>query len=523
MDTKLLLVNSITLLYRESQQIGHTNNAAEDVLKVVNEVKTPELTLGREIKDRSSEVLMGLRETAYYMACQPFDTVYEPNELLQRLKLNVGDDDITFEALQAGIMPELSESALKRTCLNLKNQIRNFFREKEVTQLITQAFNAVKFNKTKITNMPAFVMDLTEKLAPYISNSLEKDPAVVDEVDFGHREQVVGMFQNVREADEGSTVLRLGLQGMNRMLDGGYRRGEAVVKAALPHNFKTGGSLTDFRHIAVYNTPQLRDPNKKPLLLRISFEDSLRENFTFLYEQFWTNEHKNDAVKTGPNLSGLSDEELADYFIPRMTATGFHIRMMRVNPSEWTYLDIQNKVLALEAEGFEVVALFLDYLAMVPTTGCIMTTAGSDIRDMFRRIRNFCAPRHILFHTPHQLSSDAKKLIREGTSNFVKVLPGKGYYDGSQRLDQELDLEIFQHIEYVNGKPYLTFQRGKHRKTRQTPRIDHYFAVPLHEVGNLLDDIDGPDTTLRKPGAGPIGSAREVNVFDFNDASASAW
>lgn len=517
MDIKLLLVNSITLLYRESQQVGHTNNAAEDVLKVVDEVKTPDMTLGREIKDKSSEVLMKLKETAYYMACQPLDHVYECHELMQRLKMDCGEDDITFEAFQAGLGPELSENALKRTCLNLRNQIRNYFRNRDVEKIITEYFSKVKFNKSKITSMPAMVMELREKLEPYTSNHIEKDPAVVDEVDFDKPEQVANIFQAVKEGEEGSTVLRLGLQGMNRMLDGGYRRGEAVVKAALPHNFKTGGSLTDFRHIAVYNTPVLRNPNKIPLLLRISFEDSLKENFQFIYEQFYTNEHRDDAIKTLPNLSVFEKEELADYIMPRMQATGFKIRMLRVNPSGWTYLDIQNKVLALEAEGFEVVALFLDYLAMIPTTGCIMTTAGSDIRDMFRRVRNFCAPRHILFHTPHQLSSDAKKLIREGQTNFVKVLPGKGYYDGSQRLDQELDLEIFQHIEYVNGNPFLTFQRGKHRKTRQTPRLDHYFAVPLHPVGNILDDVDGPDTTLRKPGAGPIGSPRENPVWSFNE------
>lgn len=516
MDLKLLLVNSITLLYRESQQVGHTNNAAEDVLKVVEEVKSPEMTLGREIKDRTSEVLMNLKETAFYMASQSHSAVYEPNELLQRLKMNCGDDDITFEALQSGILPELSENALKRTCINLRNQIRNYFREKDVVDIITKAFNKVRFNKTKIASMPGFVMELSEQLSPYISNHIEKDPAVVDEVDFSNQEEVANIFKSVKEAEEGNTVLRTGFQGKNRMLDGGYRRGEAVVTAALQHNFKTGGNLTDFRQIAVYNTPILRDPTKKPLLIRISFEDSLVENFTFLYDQFYHNEHRNDPHRISPDLNGFTKDELAEYVIPRMTANGFHVRMMRVNPSEWTYLDIQNKVLQMESEGFEVIALFVDYLAMVPTTGCINTTIGSDIRDMYRRMRNFCAPRHILFVTPHQLSSDAVKLVREGHNNLVKLLPGKNYYDGCQRLAQEVDLEIFQHIEYVNGKAYLTFQRGKHRKTRQTPRIDHYFALQLHDVGNLLDDIDGPDTTLRKPGAGPIGSSRETQVWDFN-------
>lgn len=520
MDTTFLLVSSITLLYRESQQVGHTNNAAEEVLKVVAEVKTPEMSMGREIKDRTSQVIINLKETAFYMASQPFDHTYEPNELLQRLKMNVGDDDITFEALTAGIVPELSENALKRTCLNLRNQIRNYFREKEVVEVITKAFNKIKFNKTKITSMPQFVMEVTEQLSPYISNTLERDPAVNDEVDFSKIEQVAGVFKTVKEADDGAAILRTGFQGKNRFLDGGYRRGEAVIgPAALPHNFKTGGNLTDFRQIAVYNTPILKNPLKKPLLLRISTEDTLRENFMFLYEQFYTNEHKNDPNLKGklPDLSSMTEDEMAAYFMPRMTATGFHVRMMSVNPSLWTYLDIQNKVLALEAEGYEVIALFIDYLAMIPTIGCITTTAGSDLRDMFRRMRNFCMPRSILFVTPHQLSQDAKKLIREGQTNFVKTLPGKGYYDISGRLDQEVDLEIFQHIEFVAGKPYLTLQRGKHRKTRQTPRIDHYFALPLHDVGNLLDDLDGPDTTLRKPGAGPIGSSRETPIFDFNN------
>lgn len=518
MDTRLLLVNSITLLYRESQQIGHTNNAAEDVLRVVEEVKAPEVSMGRDIRDRSTELLLALRETAYYMAIQPCDHVYEPNELMQRLKLNCGEDDITYEALQGGIMPELSENALKRTCINLRNQIRNYFRSKDVEKIISDAFSRVKFNKAKINSMPTFVMELAEKLAPYTTNTLEKDPAVVDEVDFDNPDQVANIFQAVKEGEEGGTILSLGIQGFNRMLDGGYRRGEAVISpAALAHNFKTGGNLTEFRQIAVYNTPILRDPTKKPLLLRISFEDSLKENFQFLYEQFYCNEHKHDEIKALPDLANLSKEELAQYIMPRMQANGFKVKMMRVNPSNWTYLDVQNKILALEADGYEVIALFLDYLAMLPTTGCIMTTAGSDIRDMFRRIRNFCSQRHILFVTPHQLSSDAKKLVREGTANLVKQLPGKGMYDGSQRLDQEVDLEVFQHIEFVNGKPYLTRQRGKHRKTRQTPMIDRYCAWPMQEIGNLLDDVDGPDTGLRKPGAGPIGGPRENPVWSYDE------
>jgi hypothetical protein len=282
---------------------------------------------------------------------------------------------------------------------------------------------------------------------------------------------------------------------------------------ALQHNFKTGMSLTLFRQIAVYNLPKLRDPTKKPLLLRISFEDSLKENFTFMYQQMYVNENKK-AV----DLSKVTEEEMSNYVIERLTRNGYHIRMMRVNPSGWTYLDVQNKVLELEAEGFEILLCELDYLPMIPTTGCIMTTIGSDMRDMYRRLRNFFSQRFITFLTPHQLSTDAKRLIREGHGDLVKLVNGKGYYDGCQRLDQEVDGELYQHIEVVNGKSYLTFQRCKHRKTRQTPMADRYFVLPFHAIGDLMDDVNGEDTTLKRPGGGPIGSGKEIPFFEFANA-----
>jgi hypothetical protein len=94
----------------------------------------------------------------------------------------------------------------------------------------------------------------------------------------------------------------------------------------------------------------------------------------------------------------------------------------------------------------------------------------------------------------------------------------KGMYDACGRLDQEVDGEMFQHIEHVNHKPYLTFQRGKHRKTRQTPIADRYFVLPLHEIGDLYDDVNGEDTTLRRPGGGKIGSATETPYWEFDAA-----
>lgn len=517
MDNKLLLVNAITLLFRESQQLGHTENSAMLVRQVIDEVKAPEVSMGVGLHARDVEAVMALRDTALFMANSPLNHQFEPNEILQRIKVNTGDNDALYEALFDGISPELSEGALKRTCINIQRQLRTYFREKGISEVIGKAFGKIKYNKSKIPSMQEFVAEVLGELSAYQTDATMTDPAVVDEVDFGNMDDVAAVFKTAKEADNDEWTMRTGFQGLNRALDGGFRRGETWVMPALQHNFKTGMSLTVFRQLAMYNVPKMRDPNKKPLMLRISFEDSLKENFTFLYQQMYVNENRK-AV----DLAAVTEEEMAKYVMKRLTRTGYHIRMMRVNPSGWTYLDVQNKILELEAEGYEIHVCELDYLPMLPTTGCIMTTIGSDMRDMYRRLRNFFSQKHITFLTPHQLSTDAKKLIREGHGDLVKMVNGKGYYDGCQRLDQEVDGELYQHIEVVNGKSFLTFQRGKHRKTRQTPIPDRYFVLPFHSIGDLMDDVDGIDTTLRRPGGGAIGSGQEVPFWEFANAAVPA-
>jgi hypothetical protein len=338
----------------------------------------------------------------------------------------------------------------------------------------------------------------------------QKDPAIIASVDIGDEAGMSEVCNQIQEADNQTSILKTGYQGLNRMWQGGLRRGTATILGALQHNYKTGFSLTIFKQVAIYNDPVMDNPTKKPLLLRISFEDSLTDNIQFLYQNFYQNEHG-----TLPNIKGVKPKDMAAYVKEKMGVTGYQVKFLRVNPSDWTYKDIQNKVIELEAEGYEIHLLMLDYLAMVPTTGCEQGTAGHDMRDMWRRMRNFCSARNIALFSPHQLSSDAKMLIREGRTDFVKAIANKGYYDGSKRLDQEVDLETYIGIERKDNKAYLTLQRGKHRTPTVIPESDKYFVLPFTEKGCILDDINGPDSTLKKVGGGGSGSSSDQPFYDF--------
>jgi hypothetical protein len=505
MNNRLLLVNAITLLYRESQLPPTMERSQNLVRNIVSTIKLPEqqLTL-----DPETEILAGLKSTALAMCDTPQDHVYEPLEIMQRMKVVCGEDQALYEAFEQGVTGELAEGSLKRTCLNIRRTLQNYFREEKVKEILHKAGVAVKFNRESITDMKQFVAEVCAELEPYQQDAVTKDPAIVSHVSFSNLDSMTEVFKDIQQESNGNSILRTGWQGINRMLRGGFRRGEQVVIGALQHKYKTGFTLSIFKHLALYNVPEMIDPAKKPLLLRISFEDDINNNMRFLYTSLKENE--TGIAVTDKELEQSSPEEIAAYVKEKMGVNGYHIEMLRVDPTKWSYMDICNKIIEYEADGYEIHALILDYLYMVPTTGCSQGPAGHDVRDMFRRMRNFTNPRKITCITPHQLSTEAKQLVRDGKMDFVKEIANKGYYAGSRQIDQEVDLELYIHIEIVNGQSWLTVQRGKHRIVGQTPLIDQYCVLPFQPVGGILDDINGPDSTRRKVGGGPIGSSDET-------------
>lgn len=507
MDNKWLLVKSITLLYRESLIPDRTENSADLVRTVLESIKLPEMSLSL---NHDRERLMGLKDTALQMCNANLDQVHNKEDLLQTLKINCNGDESLYNSFAQGIEKDMDEGSLKRTILSIKQSVNNLFRENEVATIIGEAARKIKFDKTSIKNMRDYVRDFLVKLEPYQIEANRTDPAVVGSIDLGETDNVSKVFEEVKELNNSIGILKTGWQGLNRMLNGGFRRGETWTVGALPHMNKTGFTLSIFRQIAMHNVPVMKNASKKPLLLRISFEDSLLTNLQFLYQLCYENQHNER-----PDFLAVDSTTMASYVREQMEVNGYKVKMERVNPSEWTYKNIQNRVMELEANGYEIHILALDYLPMLPTTGCETGPAGHDIRDLYRRMRNFCSSRSITMLTPHQLSTEAKNLIRDGHSDFVKKMPGGGFYAGSKQIDQESDGELFIHIEKINGVAYQTVQRGKHRGVTTTPEKDKYIVYKFPEAGRpILDDINKEEITLSKVGGEVKGSINEVPFWE---------
>lgn len=514
MDSKLLLVKVITLLYKESILKESGNSSANIANDIVESITLPESAADF---DRSRDSIVSLRTTAKSMIDAAPGTEYDKASLLQRIRVNVASDDWLYEAFVQGLTDAQPEE-LKAQCMTIRRELRDFVDRSKVTEIMKRSAHKLMFQPESVPNLRTFIGEVSSAIEPYMmAGQGQQVDGFVDGMDFSDAFSVVRLMKKGQLQTSMDGILKTGFQGLNRMTGehGGLRRGEMIVVGALQFNYKTGFTLSIFGQLAMYNTPWMIDPAKKPLLLHISLENELEQNIMAMYKHLKEQE-TGQLCDTRSILLLPQDEqeawyiEAAAYVTQKLQATGYNIKMVRWNPSDTTYLSFFDYVNALEAEGYEIHGIVCDYLNMASKRGCDQGPAGTDIRDLFRRIRNFMSARSIMFMTPHQLSPAAKQLFRGNVENLVREVANKGYYDGCSTIDQEVDMEIYIHKVIVNGRSYLTVGRGKHRKIGETPEEHKYMVLPFYPIGAIRDDIFGKDSTLKHAGGGEIGSGDEV-------------
>jgi len=513
MDNKSLLISAITLLYRESQVKGSKDTSRKAALAVLDSIKVADNYNSSIHSDR--QTILGLKGVLADMANDPEDSLYDSDVILSGIKIACGPDEHIYKSAEITLTRILDDNQLNIAIVSLRRLIDNHLKEVHIRDLIETAHVQLKNHRDKIKSLPDFMMELSSKLEQMSVQNSGKDPAILTSVSSGNMDSVRSIYKSASEMFSDDGLMVTGYQDVNRMLQGGFRRGELVMINALPHKFKTGFSLNLFRQIAMYNKPWMKDPNKKPLLLRISFEDEAELNSIFLWQGITENLDPKKRVADGRSIAA---EEMADRTLTELTRTGYHIEILRVNPGEWTYKHLLNKLMEYEAAGFEIHVCMVDYLMQLPTTGCDRSgAAGTDLRDLFRRVRNYCSPRGITFITPHQMSPDALNLIREGRHSLVKEVAEKGFTSGSRQLHQEIDIEINIHIEEYDDRYYFTLMRGKHRGRPAISQERKYVVLPFsdHRSG-ILDDINGPNTGVKKVGEKPVPVEQVNNKFDFD-------
>lgn len=498
---KQLLVNCITLLCLEHRDGVATSPSNELVGQIIESVPLPEVTVDH---DHGRQTFLELRQFTVWLNQRNAENFPSEAEVLQQLQVACREETYLYEAvMNVLVVPMTDPRDIIKKIHSYRGNMQAHLNDTQITTILKDYHHKLAFQRSKVGDVVGLITEMGEKLTPLVNaKQRQKHPAQMGSMDFGDIEAITKYFEDVKVTLSTEGAFKTGWKGFNRMLGkvGAFKRGEFCIGAGLQHNFKSGLALCLFVHFCLFNKPFLRDKTRKPLILFASFENEIPDNLLWLYHYLKENETGEPVIDAEVNIA-----EASEYVSMRLREQGFEVKMERFDPTEFSAASFVGFCEGLIADGYEICAMFVDYLNMLPKTGLDAKVAGDDIRLLFRRLRNWAAPRGIFFYTPHQLSSDALQLTRENVEDFVKVVANKGYYDGCRRLGQEPDLEIFIHIVRINRKAYLTIQRGKHRNT-VTPEKDQYIVLPFQEIGTIPWDIDKDEEyTMSAPGGAAPG------------------
>lgn len=515
MDDITLYMNCITLMFLENS-LGMKLDTSQR--KILEHVKGLNIRQNAGNFDDLTSVISQLRETVLDLAKHDNSERLMVADLKMRLGTILRLHPDKLSALESNFKLADTPDEARRVIPSYRKFIFTHINEEELIKTTRQYFNDFQYRRDQIEDVNEHFGKMLTVVQEFIDRSSGMDSSkVVAAVNFSDTSSLLGLLQQVKEEANDTTMYRLGWKCVNRMLGGGLHGSRQVLVGALEHNYKTGFTLDVFRHIAMYNAPVPSPNGKKPTLLRISLEDELVDNIKLLYSSVIRNTER--RVVTKADLLNTPIDEMAKTCVDAMQATGWTVLMERLDPTNMTYQDLQQRIIQLDEQGYDVRVLCVDYLAQIPTTGCTQGPAGVDIRDLFRKTRNFCSPRGILMITPHQLSTDATNIRRLGTAGFLKTILGGKYYSGSKQITQEVDVEICLSKEEVGGETFLEIGKGKHRGGEIVPHRDKICCMKFQGELGLLDDVHlEDDFAYDRPGGVQLkaadGAAPILNEYD---------
>jgi len=491
MESKLLLVKVITLLYKEALIKEPQARSTALATEVIESIRLPET--GAEFAG-ARERLLELKKTATWMVAASDNGPFDKPALLQRIRVAAGEDDSIYAAFELGMEDPLelegrpNNGVILKQCSGIKSELQDHLDSRRFLEIAKSMYQRAAFGQGPAVELRSYFKEVARELNQIAKGMAhQRIKGLVDEIYFENEESTIDIMQRAKDALSRDGALKFGQQAINEACydHPGALRGEFWLVSAISHNYKSGFGLTNFVDLALYNTPWMIDIHKKPMLLHISTENEATQNALTVYAMLMERE-------TGQPCSTANVDPVvaAHYVKEKLSVNGYHTAMCRVDPSDTCVFDIFDLIEQKEEEGYEIHGVILDYPAMLDKKGLSISTTGSELRDLLRRLRNFFTKRKTFCMVFHQLGPMALQLERQGMEDLVKEVAGKGMYDGSSKLFQEVDVDISLHIERLAESSWLTMQWAKHRKLKRTPREKWYAAMPLTDIGGLLPDVD---------------------------------
>ena len=137
MDSSLVFVNLISLLYFETHLQDKTVSSADAVRAIIEKMRSPEdkLTIG-EVKDVNHYLKTTTLDLANYGNAEPLDK----DIILQRLRVNCMGDENLYGSLETVIGGTYAQEEIKKKVLGYRLFLSSYEKETQIAELIKTAY-----------------------------------------------------------------------------------------------------------------------------------------------------------------------------------------------------------------------------------------------------------------------------------------------------------------------------------------------------------------------------------------------
>lgn len=484
MNDLLVLVKLLTALY-QAKKLKDPNLTTE-LAEILEELPAPP----PDVLVQDKTLRESIRASIYWLIEQADDDPLIKSLLTQRVALFAkGDDDIK-NIIASGMEDMESEELTRKLIYRQITEIRMNSEDEGFQKKFKKSIKDFLYKDPSELKREDWsnLMDLiTEKVNSTFS---ERQSEVVVSVNTGNHESFFDIIETAKKENSAEGILKTGIQGLNEGLepDGGFRRGKMYMLEALTNRGKSYAMGHILGSVGMYNKPMLRNPAKIATLLFESSEDTMDLVIMRMYKLACTvNNSLSGDFQTADTKNIV--EVIADCF----KKNGWFLIMNQIEAYKDNISNMFARVRKLELQGHEIIFYGYDYLALQNIDKVPGESKSDKLQLVYRRVRSFTAARGICFVTPHQLSPEAKKLLKELDDEsevyFAREVAGKSMTETSTKITNEVDGVICIHVAKTSQKSYFTGAIGKQRGEGCAPE-KRFFIYDIDPVLGLKHDIN---------------------------------
>ena len=294
----------------------------------------------------------------------------------------------------------------------------------------------------------------------------------------------------VRKAKMPTAVLQTGIRQLNAILSPGFQAGRLYLILGLTGRFKSGTLLNIADQICKFN-PQIRpvEDGKRKCVLFISNENTIEETYARLLDMYTpvdvdiTRMSTDDAVRFIKENGGYRFTD----------TTGITIEFRYYRNLEMSTGDIYTIINELSDEGYQVIALILDYIARVLSVSNAQEERFR-LANVAKELKAIATYFSIPVITAQQVNREGNGIIdaamRDDKADLAKFL-GTTAVAESYGLIFEADWVALVNLEKRRSDDqwFLTFNRLKIRG-KQDPTAVTYFNHPFVDTKRIRLETD---------------------------------